>query len=87
MRIRMRYPVSGTRNGQPWPAPGGEIDLPGDEALILIKTQMADAVENRQEPEKATAPKVEETREKAPKKPAMRKPGRPRKTAPKVAER
>lgn len=36
MRVRMTSQISGTRDGQPWPAPGQEIDLPDSEAQALI---------------------------------------------------
>lgn len=28
----MKMQLSGTRNGEPWPTPGQELDLPDDEA-------------------------------------------------------
>lgn len=80
MRIRMRYQISGTRNGKDWPAPGGEMDLPTDEAVSLIGTGMAEAVAVYAEIETADAKSVVETRQEAPKAPVKRPPGRPRKT-------
>lgn len=84
MLVRMKFQISGTRAGKAWPAPGNEIELSSDEAVSLLKSGMADAIENRQKAETSEAPKVEETREEEPKKtharkPAARKPGRPRK--------
>lgn len=77
MRVRMKFQISGTRNGVAWPTPGNTVDLPNDEAVALLRNGMAVAVEDHQVPEKAVAPKAE-TREEKPK-PAPRKPGRPRK--------
>lgn len=37
MRVRMTQQVQGSRDGVPWPAPGGEVDLPDDEANALIQ--------------------------------------------------
>jgi hypothetical protein len=36
MRVRLTSQISGTRNGQEWPEPGTEIDLPDDEARNLL---------------------------------------------------
>lgn len=36
MRVMLTTQVSGTRNGQLWPAPGTVIDLPDDEAQALV---------------------------------------------------
>lgn len=41
MRIEMRAQISGTRNGEDWPAKGGTIDVPDDEAAQLIGQGMA----------------------------------------------
>ncbi|MCO5986568.1 hypothetical protein NE235_10685 [Actinoallomurus spadix] len=57
MRVKMRHQISGTRDGQDWPAPGEEIDLPEDEAVSVLNSGMAEAIEDADEPEKATAPK------------------------------
>lgn len=35
----VRVPISGTRNGQPWPAPGEVIDLPDSEALEYLNAR------------------------------------------------
>lgn len=44
-RVTMQHQISGTRNGQDWPPPGETIDLPDDEAAILIATGAACATE------------------------------------------
>lgn len=53
MKIQIVAQISGTRNGADWPAVGGVIDVPADEAAQLISTGLA------REPEKKTAPVVE----------------------------
>ena len=39
--VRMIVPISGTRNGQRWPAPGGTVDLPAEEAAAMTAAGMA----------------------------------------------
>lgn len=58
MRVRMKVSVSGTRDGESWPAKGGTIDLPEDEAKNLIAIGVA--AEGGDE-ENAAAPADEET--------------------------
>ena len=42
MRIRMLHDRSGPRwDGQDWPPPGGELDVPDDEAVALIEHGIA----------------------------------------------
>lgn len=41
MLVTMRYQISGSRDGEDWPAPGETIDLPDDEAAELVATGMA----------------------------------------------
>lgn len=36
MRVRLTSQISGTRNGEAWPPPGTEVDLPDDEAQSLL---------------------------------------------------
>lgn len=36
MIVKMRHQISGTRNGEDWPAPGGLIDVGEDEARVLF---------------------------------------------------
>ena len=45
----MRVQISGTRNGDPWPTPPAEIDVPAEEAQSLIAAGLA-------EPSKGKAP-------------------------------
>lgn len=42
-KITMRTRISGTRNGEDWPAPGGTVDVPADEAAALIAAGLASA--------------------------------------------
>lgn len=41
MKIRMVQQISGSRNGQEWPAPGVEFDVDDDEGAQLCRAQMA----------------------------------------------
>lgn len=54
----MKVQVSGTRDGQDWPAPGDELDVTDDEAVSLLNAGLAVPVE-KSEPEKAVAKKAE----------------------------
>ncbi|MFF1843055.1 hypothetical protein ACFVW9_15080 [Streptomyces sp. NPDC058217] len=84
MRVRMKVSVSGTRDGESWPAKGGTIDLPEDEAKNLIAIGVAaegsDEDEAGPAEENAAAPADEETAT-----PGGR-PSTPRKPAPKAAK-
>jgi hypothetical protein len=51
-KVQLIAKISGTRNGEDWPAPGGVIDLPAGEAADLIASGVAKAVEK-------SIPKVE----------------------------
>lgn len=53
MRVKMLVQVSGLRDGQDWPGPGEELDLPEDEARQLIQQAMAAPVDG-EGPESAT---------------------------------
>jgi hypothetical protein len=41
MNVTMKVQISGTRDGQDWPAPGTSIDLPDDEAAQLLALGLA----------------------------------------------
>ena len=41
MKVTLKGNISGSRNGEPWPPAGTEIDLPEDEALALLNSGMA----------------------------------------------
>lgn len=67
MRVRLTYKLEGLRNGQRWPAVGGEIDVPTSEAVNLIShgyavpviaPQEQERAVVEQEPERATLPKT-----------------------------
>jgi hypothetical protein len=67
MQVRLIYRLDGTRNGQPWPAVGGIIDVPMSEAINLIShgyavpvpvPQEQERASIEQEPERATLPKT-----------------------------
>ncbi len=44
MLVRMKTRIGGYRNGEPWPAPGGTIDVPAHEAHGLIANGYASLV-------------------------------------------
>jgi len=67
MKVRLTYKLEGLRNGQRWPAVGGEIDVPTSEAVNLIShgyavpviaPQEQERAVVEQEPERATLPKT-----------------------------
>jgi len=74
MKIRMKVDISGTRNGEPWPARGEIIDLPTDEAQSLIDSDMAETIAKA----KAETAAVELAEETA----VVKRTTRARKTAP-----
>ena len=45
MIVRMTAGLTGTRNGQDWPPPGGTIELDDDEASDLVAAGLAVTVE------------------------------------------
>jgi F0F1-type ATP synthase epsilon subunit len=67
MKIKMRVSITGTRDGQEWPAAGETIDLPADEATALVDAGIAEVASNGasvkvetaaiEAPETAAAPK------------------------------
>jgi len=59
VKVTMKVDVTGTRDGQPWPARGETLDVPDDEARELIHAGIADPVVDKKT-EKATAPKAEQ---------------------------
>ncbi|MGP4084173.1 hypothetical protein [Streptomyces sp. KR55] len=69
MRIRMLVTLSGTRNGQDWPAKGGALEVPDDEGAQLCATGIAEPVAEIGETQKAVLPEVSERRRGRPRKP------------------
>ncbi|MEZ5409578.1 MAG: hypothetical protein R2761_16230 [Acidimicrobiales bacterium] len=57
MNVTMLRKVSGTRDGVDWPDPGDSIDVPADEAELLIGNGLAKAAD-----EPAPAPEPEPSR-------------------------
>jgi hypothetical protein len=43
MKVTMIASITGTRDGQDWPAAGEDIDLPADEANALVEAGLARA--------------------------------------------
>jgi len=60
MRVEMLTQISGTRNGEEWPAPGAVLDLPDHEAESLILAGYAKEATDAPTPEPAPVPVVEE---------------------------
>ena len=67
MKVRLTYRIDGLRNGLPWPAVGGEIDVPTSEAMNLIShgyavpvpaPQVQERATVEEQPERATLPKT-----------------------------
>ncbi|MFD5425213.1 hypothetical protein [Streptomyces sp. NPDC127084] len=60
MRIRMNVQMSGTRNGEPWPARGEVTELPTAEAAHLVASGIAEeVVDEPAKVETATMPKAD----------------------------
>lgn len=49
MRVRMKGYVSGTRDGEPWPAPGEELELPDEEAVSYLGSGLVVPVSDKAE--------------------------------------
>lgn len=76
MKVKMIVSITGTRDGQDWPAAGGSIDLPDAEASELIAAGLATQVDKKTAavetaaiaaPENAAAPKPRARKAAAPK--------------------
>lgn len=67
MQIRMKVQMSGTRNGEDWPARGELADLPTGEATHLVASGIAEEVTDSDSgPESAIAQKAETPKAAAP---------------------
>ena len=55
MKIRLTYQMDGMREGEPWPAVGGVMDVSMDEAISLISRGYAIPAPVPHEQERATA--------------------------------
>jgi hypothetical protein len=53
MKVMLVSDVTGTRNGVPWPPRGSTVELPDDEALIMVENGLARALKDDDDPEKA----------------------------------
>lgn len=84
MKVRMKGTISGTRNGQPWPARGVVAEFPDEEGAALCAAGLGEAVKS--EPKPVEAAVVADDSEKATPlttenaAPVKRGPGRPRKS-------
>jgi hypothetical protein len=61
MKVRMNIHITGSRNGVRWPAAGGEVVLPDNEAADLCAQGLAEPVVDTK-PEKAVPDKPVEKR-------------------------
>ena len=59
MRVRMTCPITGLRDGQPWPPRGGEIVVPDAEGRDLCTAGLAVPVAEPAPVERAEAPAPE----------------------------
>lgn len=60
----MRDQISGTRNGEPWPPPGSEVDLPDVEAVKYCANGLATPVADKDaDVEKAVVSEPVESRD------------------------
>lgn len=50
MLVRMNVQISGTRDGEDWPAPGGTVDVTDDEATVLTGNGLATVVDPQPAP-------------------------------------
>jgi len=53
VKVKMKVYISGTRDGVPWPLPGGVVDLPDAEAARLCANGSAVPVAEEKAEEKA----------------------------------
>jgi hypothetical protein len=60
VRVLLLGDISGTRDGQPWPPRGSEIDLPDDEAATLIRGNMARPAVNLEAGVERAVPPIED---------------------------
>ena len=74
MKIRMKVDLSGTRNGQPWPARGEVADVPDAEGAALCSAGMAEPVAEppAEKVETATPPADDVEKREAEPKPAAK---------------
>jgi len=56
MKVKMKVYISGTRDGVPWPLPGGVVDLPDAEAARLCANGSAVPVAEEKTEETAVVP-------------------------------
>lgn len=63
MRVKMLFQITGTRDGEDWPAPGEVIDVPAEEAKSLLANKLATRPSpERKETAASPAAKARETR-------------------------
>ena len=80
MKVRMKVQMSGTRNGELWPAVGEIVELSDAEGAKYCANGTAEPVAARAKAETATV-KADDVEERKSGLTTKRGPGRPRKTA------
>lgn len=61
MLVKMRAEISGVRDGQPWPPVGGTVEIPDDEAMLMLRNGTAEPVfDPDARVERAVAPDAEQ---------------------------
>lgn len=73
MRVRMLTNITGSRNGEEWPRPGGTLDVPDHEGVDLIANGYAEPVEASEPAEAVGEAPAGTVPKKAPAKRAARK--------------
>ena len=66
MKIRMKVVMSGTRNGEAWPLPGGEIEVPDDEGANMCANGLATPVRSDEDDVEKRAPAKKAEKDTAP---------------------
>ena len=74
MKVKMQVYISGTRNGEAWPAAGGEVDLPDAEAAKYCANGLAIPVRSDDAAVETRAPR-KQADEAGDDKPERKKPG------------
>jgi len=73
VKVRMKVGISGTRNGEDWPVPGGTLEVDDEEGMALCAGGLAEPVAEPPKVETAVAPEPEKRDETA-RKPAKKTP-------------
>lgn len=61
MKVKMKVQISGTRNGESWPIPGTDVELPDAEAAKYCANGLAIPVRSDEDDVEKRAPAKKET--------------------------